>query len=97
VTDSSRQLAEQLQKRFGETLLANIDAVGEVTIEVAGDDLIEVATALRDEPAFSFEILRYCWMSAVLIMRTMARMNGRLKKQRPRASAGALQLRPLAA
>lgn len=57
MTDTSRQLAEQLQKRFADKLLANIDAVGEVTIEVAGDDLIEVATALRDEPAFSFEIL----------------------------------------
>jgi len=57
VTDISRQLAEQLQNRFGDKLLANIDAVGEVTIEVAGDDLIEVATALRDEPAFAFEIL----------------------------------------
>jgi len=57
VTDSSRRLAEQLQERFGDTLLANIDAVGEVTIEVAGADLLEVATALRDEPAFSCEIL----------------------------------------
>jgi NADH-quinone oxidoreductase subunit C len=57
VTDSSRQLAEQLQNRFGEKLLANIDALGEVTIEVAGDDLIEVATALRDEAAFCFEML----------------------------------------
>jgi len=57
VTESSRQLAEQLQQRFGDTLLANIDAVGEVTIEVAPADLLEVATALRDEPGFSFEIL----------------------------------------
>jgi len=57
VTDSSRQLAEQLQNRFGEKLLANIDALDEVTIEVAGDDLIEVATALRDEAAFCFEML----------------------------------------
>ena len=57
MTDSSRQLAEQLQERFGETLLANIDAVGEVTIELAGEDLLDVATALRDEAAFSFEIL----------------------------------------
>jgi len=32
VTDLSRQLAEQLQKRFADKLLANIDAVGEVTI-----------------------------------------------------------------
>ena len=57
MTDLSRQLAEQLQDRFGEKLLANIDAVGEVTIEVAGEDLLEVATALRDEAAFAYEIL----------------------------------------
>ena len=57
MTDSSRRFAEQLQERFGDTLLANIDAVGEVTIEVAGADLLEVATVLRDEPAFACEIL----------------------------------------
>jgi len=57
VTDSSRQLAEQLQERLGESLRAIIDAVGEVTIEVAPDALIEVATTLRDEPAFAFEML----------------------------------------
>ncbi len=57
MTDSSRQLAEQLQNRFGDKLLANIDAVAEVTIELAGEDLLDVATALRDEPDFAFEIL----------------------------------------
>ena len=57
MTASSRQLAEQLQERFGDTLRANIDAVGEVAIEVACEDLLEVATALRDEPAFSFAML----------------------------------------
>ena len=57
MTDSSLQLAEQLQQRFSESLQANVDAVGEVTIELAPDALIEVATALRDEPAFAFEML----------------------------------------
>jgi len=57
VTDSSLQLAEQLQQRFGESLQANVDAVGEVTIELAPDALIEVATALRDETLFAFEML----------------------------------------
>jgi NADH-quinone oxidoreductase subunit C len=57
VTDSSRQLAEQLQQRFADSLQANIDSLGEVTIEVAPETLLEVATALRDEPAFSFELL----------------------------------------
>ena len=55
--DSSRQLAEQLQQRFGETLLSVVDAVGEVTIELACENLIEVATALRDEAGFAFEML----------------------------------------
>lgn len=54
---SSRQLAEQIRKRFGERLLAVIDAVGEVTVELAGADLVEVATALRDEAEFGFEQL----------------------------------------
>ena len=57
MTDSSRQLAEQLQQRFGESLQAIVDSVGEVTVETAPDALLEVATALRDEPGFAFEIL----------------------------------------
>ena len=57
MSDSSRQLAEQLQERFGDSLQAVIDSVGEVTIEVGCDELVEVATALRDEPRFGFEIL----------------------------------------
>ncbi len=57
MTDSSRQLAEQLLQRFGETLLSVVDAVGEVTIELASENLIEVATALRDEADFAFEML----------------------------------------
>ena len=50
MTAASRQLAEQLKERFGDSLTAVIDAVGEVTIELAGERLPEVATALRDEP-----------------------------------------------
>ena len=57
MSETSRQLAEQLQERFGDSLHAIIDAVGEVTVELAGDDLLEVATALRDEERFGFEIL----------------------------------------
>ncbi len=57
MSETSRKLAEQLHERFGDKLHAVIDAVGEVTVELAGDDLLEVAAALRDEPAFGFEIL----------------------------------------
>lgn len=57
MTDSSRQLAEQLQQRLGESLQAIIDSLGEVTIEVSPEALLEVATQLRDEAAFGYEIL----------------------------------------
>jgi len=57
VSEYSRQLAEQIHERFGDRLAAVIDAVGEVTLELDGETLREVAAALRDEPAFSFEML----------------------------------------
>jgi NADH-quinone oxidoreductase subunit C len=57
MTDSSRQFAGQLQDRFGASLQSVVVAVGEVTIEVAPDELLALTTALRDEPAFAFEIL----------------------------------------
>ena len=57
MTDSPSRLAEQLSKRFGDSLQRVTVAVGEVTVEVAPDNLLAVATALRDEPAFAFELL----------------------------------------
>lgn len=57
MTDSSRQLAEQLQQRFADRLHAIVDSIGEVTIEIAPDDLLEVATTLRDDAKFAFEQL----------------------------------------
>jgi NADH-quinone oxidoreductase subunit C len=57
VTDSSRRLAEQLQQRFGDSLQAIVDSAGEVTVEITPDGLLEVATALRDEADFAFEML----------------------------------------
>jgi NADH-quinone oxidoreductase subunit C len=50
-------LAARLQERFGESLQSVTVRVGEVTIEIAPEQLLEVATALRDESAFGFEIL----------------------------------------
>jgi NADH-quinone oxidoreductase subunit C len=54
---SANELLEQLQERFGDTLLASGVAFGQVTIEVAPQDLVATATALRDEPLFRFEQL----------------------------------------
>jgi NADH-quinone oxidoreductase subunit C len=57
MTDSPGRLAEQLTNRFGDRLLGITVDVGEVTAEVTPENLIEVATTLRDEPEFSFEML----------------------------------------
>ena len=57
MSDTSTQLAEHLQDRLGESLQDITVATGEVTIEVAPENLIEVATQLRDTKEFGFEIL----------------------------------------
>jgi len=57
---STPSLAEQLAARFGDTLEIST-ARDETTAELAGADLVAVATALRDEPAFRFtELIDLC-------------------------------------
>ncbi len=61
MTDTPKtSLAGQLAARFGDTL--TISTVrNETTAELAGADLVAVATALRDEPAFRFsELIDLC-------------------------------------
>ena len=50
-------LAAQLHERFGEQIRRIPSTCGELTYELDKDDLIEVATALRNEGAFGFEML----------------------------------------
>lgn len=50
-------LAAQLHERFGEQIRRVPSTCGELTYELDKDDLIEVATALRNEGAFGFEML----------------------------------------
>ncbi len=50
-------LAAQLDERFGEQIRRVPSTCGELTYELDKDDLIEVATALRNEGAFGFEML----------------------------------------
>jgi NADH-quinone oxidoreductase subunit C len=50
-------LAARLKERFGDALRYCAVTHGEVTVEVAADRLTEVATALRDEHDFAFEML----------------------------------------
>jgi NADH-quinone oxidoreductase subunit C len=49
-------LAVRLSERFGEKLHCSI-AIGQVTAELAAEDLVEVCRALRDEPDLRFEQL----------------------------------------
>ena len=57
---SATSLAEHLTARFGDTLTISTER-NEITAELAAADLIAVATALRDEPAFRFsELIDLC-------------------------------------
>ena len=57
MTKKNEALAARIDARFGETLAKVTSHCGELTYELDKDDLIEVATALRDEPEFGFEQL----------------------------------------
>lgn len=57
MSELKTELARQLVQRFGERVMAIAELDGEVTLEVAGRHLIEVARALRDEREFAFEQL----------------------------------------
>jgi NADH-quinone oxidoreductase subunit C len=51
------KLAARIDERFGEQMTRVDSICGEVTYEVDKDDLHEVATALRNEAEFGFEML----------------------------------------
>ncbi len=52
-----QKLSDSFQHAFSAKLKSNVVAHGEVTIEVAPADLVDVCTALRDEASFGFEQL----------------------------------------
>lgn len=54
---ASNALAATIESRFAGSIVACKVYVGEVTVELLPDKLIEVATALRDEKDFCFEQL----------------------------------------
>jgi NADH-quinone oxidoreductase subunit C len=51
------KLQDTLRERFSDQLQQCSLSVGEVTIEVLPSDLLDICTALRDEPEFKFEQL----------------------------------------
>ncbi len=57
MSDAYETLAARLDERFGEQLEFVPSIRGELTIEVDKENLLAVATALRNEAAFGFEML----------------------------------------
>ncbi len=57
MTNRYETLAARIDERFGEQVTRVVSICGELTIEIDKDDLNEVATALRNEAEFGFEML----------------------------------------
>ncbi|MGI9272503.1 MAG: NADH-quinone oxidoreductase subunit C [Woeseiaceae bacterium] len=57
MTDRHETLAARIDERFGDQVTRVASSCRELTIEVGKDDLVAVATALRNEPEFGFEML----------------------------------------
>ena len=57
MTNRYETLAARIDERFGEQVTRVVSICGELTIEIDKDDLLEVATALRNEAEFGFEML----------------------------------------
>ena len=57
MTNRHETLAARIDERFGDQVTRVASSCRELTIEVGKEDLIAVATALRNEPEFGFEML----------------------------------------
>ncbi len=57
MSDRYEKLAARIDERFGEQMKRVPSTCGELTYELAKGDLIEIATALRNEADFGFEML----------------------------------------
>jgi len=57
MSDTTQSLAARLLQHFGAVVQSCREDHGEVTVEVQRAHLLQICTALRDEPAFSFEQL----------------------------------------
>ncbi len=57
MSDRCETLARKIDERFGEQVRRVPSSCGELTYELDKDDLIEIATALRNEADFGFEML----------------------------------------
>ncbi|MBX3580673.1 MAG: NADH-quinone oxidoreductase subunit C [Rhizobiaceae bacterium] len=54
MTEALQALSDHVAGKFGDRIAATELAFGELTVTVAGDDLIDIVTFLRDDPACRF-------------------------------------------
>ncbi|HET6724868.1 MAG TPA: NADH-quinone oxidoreductase subunit C [Gammaproteobacteria bacterium] len=57
MSEANESLAQSIAARFRDDVRRVASTVGEITFELPADRLIEICTALRDEPDFHFEQL----------------------------------------
>lgn len=57
MTESNETLAARIKERFDTRMTRVESSCGELTYELARDDLSEIATALKEEPDFAFDML----------------------------------------
>ena len=57
MSDRNETLAAQIEERFGERMTRIPSICGELSYEIDKDDLVEVATTLRNDGDFGFEML----------------------------------------
>ena len=57
MTISTQQLADALENLFADRLVSVVQSLGEVSVEVSPENLVEVATGLRDNEALAFQQL----------------------------------------
>ena len=57
MSNSLQQLQESLRGAFADKLISLTESMGEVSVEVSAENLIEVATELRDNEQFRFQQL----------------------------------------
>ncbi len=57
MSETNETLGARIDARFGEKLTRVPSTCGELTCELAKDDLLEIARALRDEAEFAFDML----------------------------------------
>lgn len=55
MTDTHQDLAAHAQEMFGESITAVHEFIGQLTLDIRRDRIVEICRTLRDDPVFAFE------------------------------------------